>query len=99
MSLQPSDIQRIAKLANLHLDEDAQNKMRDEMNSFFQIVEQIQQVNTNNVEPLAHPTAVMQTVALRLSEDTAQSMPDLKLTLQNAPAHAQGVFIVPRVIE
>jgi aspartyl-tRNA(Asn)/glutamyl-tRNA(Gln) amidotransferase subunit C len=99
MPLQLSDIQRIAKLSHLEISASTQTQILGQLNGFFAIVERIQSVDTTDIEPLAHPTAVLQAVQLRLEKDSAQAMPALETAMQNAPAQASGVFLVPRVIE
>ena len=69
MSLNASEIQRIANLARLALTPDQSERMLTQINSFFEIVEQMRAVDTTGIEPLAHPVAVMQDIALRLRED------------------------------
>ena len=66
MSLNASEIQRIANLARLELTPDQSERMLTQINSFFEIVEQMRAVDTLGIEPLAHPVAVMQDIALNL---------------------------------
>ena len=63
MSLNASEIQRIANLARLELTPDQSERMLTQINSFFEIVEQMRAVDTTGIEPLAHPVAVMQDIA------------------------------------
>ena len=69
MALTPQDIGRIANLARLELTPQESERMLTQMNDFFAIVEQMSAVDTAGIEPLAHPAAVLQDVALRLRED------------------------------
>jgi aspartyl/glutamyl-tRNA(Asn/Gln) amidotransferase C subunit len=71
MSLTSQDITRIARLARLELDAAHSDRMLNQLNGFFDIVGQMNAVDTTGVEPLAHPTAVMERVALRLRDDVA----------------------------
>lgn len=99
MSLQPNDIARIANLARLELHPDESERMLTQINSFFDLVEKMRAVDTQGVEPLAHPLAAVSAVALRLREDVA-SEPDNRLAnQQSAPAVERGLFLVPKVIE
>ena len=59
MSLTLSDIGRIANLARLELPPAQAERMLTQLNGFFDIVEQMNAVDTTGVEPLAHPTAVI----------------------------------------
>jgi len=99
MSLNASEIQRIANLARLELTTDQSERMLTQINSFFEIVEQMRAVDTTGIEPLAHPVAVMQDIALRLREDIASEPNQREANQQSAPAVERGLFLVPKVIE
>lgn len=99
MSLTQSDIGRIASLARLALSESQSERMRDQLNGFFDIVEQMNAVDTTGVEPLAHPTAVIDHVSLRLRPDVASEPNDREANQRSAPAVERGLFLVPKVIE
>jgi aspartyl-tRNA(Asn)/glutamyl-tRNA(Gln) amidotransferase subunit C len=99
MSLTSSDIGRIAKLARLALSEPQSARMLDQLNGFFDIVEQMNAVDTTGIEPLAHPTAVIDPVSLRLRPDVASESNQREANQKSAPAVERGLFLVPRVIE
>jgi aspartyl-tRNA(Asn)/glutamyl-tRNA(Gln) amidotransferase subunit C len=99
MSLTLSDIGRIANLARLELTEAQSETMRAQLNGFFDIVEQMNAVNTEGVEPLAHPAAVIDHVSLRLRPDVASEPNDREANQKSAPAVERGLFLVPKVIE
>lgn len=99
MSLTPTDIGRIAKLARLELSEPQRARMLGQLNGFFDIVEQMKGVDTNGVEPLAHPTAVIDRVSLRLRPDVASEPNQREANQKSAPAVERGLFLVPKVIE
>jgi aspartyl-tRNA(Asn)/glutamyl-tRNA(Gln) amidotransferase subunit C len=56
-------------------------------------------VDTTGVEPLTHPVAAVQEVALRLREDVASEPNQREANQQSAPAVERGLFLVPKVIE
>lgn len=99
MSLTLSDIGRIANLARLELSAAQSETMRAQLNGFFDIVEQMNAVDTAGVEPLAHPTAVIDHVSLRLRPDVASEPNDREANQKSAPAVERGLFLVPKVIE
>lgn len=99
MSLSTEDIQRIASLAKLRFDAAETEAMRESINRFFHIVEKMQAVDTEAVEPLHHPVSVLQDVTLRLQDDVADTENRREGNMQNAPAAAEGFFLVPKVIE
>ena len=99
MSLTSSDIARIANLARLELQPSESERMLTQMNDFFAIVEQMRAVDTAGIEPLAHPAAVLQDVALRLREDRVSEPNQREANQKSAPAVENGLFLVPKVIE
>lgn len=99
MSLTSSDISRIANLARLDLRPAESARMLSQINSFFDIVEEMRAVNTAGIEPLAHPYATVADVALRLREDRASEPNNREANQLSAPAVDRGLFLVPRVIE
>jgi aspartyl-tRNA(Asn)/glutamyl-tRNA(Gln) amidotransferase subunit C len=99
MSLTPDDIARIANLARLELYPDESERMLTQINGFFGIVEAMRAVDTAGVEPLAHPVAVIQDVALRLRDDVANEPNQREANQRSAPAVERGLFLVPKVIE
>lgn len=99
MSLTLNDIGRIAQLARLELDATQRERLLGQLNGFFDIVEQMKAVDTTGIEPLAHPTAVMQDVALRLRPDEVSEPDQREANQRSAPAVERGLFLVPKVIE
>ena len=99
MALTPQDIARIANLARLELDPSESERMLTQINGFFDIVEKMRAVDTSGVEPLAHPVAAIQDVALRLRDDIASEPNAREANQRSAPAVERGLFLVPKVIE
>jgi len=99
MPLSPLDIDRIAHLARLELSPEASERMLGQMNGFFEIVEKMRAVDTQGLEPLAHPVAMIQDIALRLRDDTVTEFNHREANQRSAPAVERGLFLVPKVIE
>ncbi|HJV74655.1 MAG TPA: Asp-tRNA(Asn)/Glu-tRNA(Gln) amidotransferase subunit GatC [Noviherbaspirillum sp.] len=100
MSLDLSDVKRLARLAQLDLNEDQAAQTLDKLNSIFALVEQMRAVDTSGVEPLNHPIAAYQNnVALRLREDQVTEPNRRDDYQQVAPATQDGLYLVPKVIE
>jgi aspartyl-tRNA(Asn)/glutamyl-tRNA(Gln) amidotransferase subunit C len=99
MALQPEDISRIAHLARLELQPQESAQMLTDLNAFFAIVEQMQAVNTQGVEPLYTPLSAVQDVSLRLREDAVSESNQREANQRSAPAVEGGLFLVPKVIE
>jgi aspartyl-tRNA(Asn)/glutamyl-tRNA(Gln) amidotransferase subunit C len=99
MPLTPKDVSRIADLARLELQPAEQAAMLAQLNGFFSIVEQMSAIDTSGVEPLYTPLSAVTDVALRLREDEVTESDQRELNQRSAPAVADGLFLVPRVIE
>jgi aspartyl-tRNA(Asn)/glutamyl-tRNA(Gln) amidotransferase subunit C len=95
MSLQISEVERLAHLARLHLSPDEASTLLTELNGIFGMIEQLQAVDTTGLEPMSHPLGGAQ----RLREDVVTETPDREANLRNAPAQQDGLFLVPKVIE
>jgi len=95
MSLDRSDVERIAYLARLALDEQDIPKYTENLSNILKLVDEMQAIDTTGVEPLAHPLDGEQ--RLRADEITELNQRD---QLQKvAPATEEGLFLVPKVIE
>ena len=99
MALTPQEIARVANLARLELRLDETDRVLGQLNGFFALVEQMEAVNTDGVEPLAHPAAILGDIALRLREDVASEPNQRDASQISAPAVERGLFLVPKVIE
>lgn len=99
MALNSQDIARVAHLARLELRPDETDRVLGQLNGFFALVAQMDAVNTDGVEPLAHPAALLGDVALRLREDVANEPNQREASQVSAPAVERGLFLVPKVIE
>ena len=99
MSLTSNDIARIANLARLELQPLECERMLTQMNGFFDIVEKMRAVDTSGIEPLAHPVAIIEDIALRLRDDVVSEPNHIEVNQRNASAVEHGLFLVPKVIE
>ena len=99
MALILQDIERVANLARLNLRPDETERTLSQLNGFFNLVAQMEAVNTDGVKPLAHPAAVLGEVALRLRDDIVSESNQREASQASAPAVERGLFLVPKVIE
>ncbi|WP_017664769.1 Asp-tRNA(Asn)/Glu-tRNA(Gln) amidotransferase subunit GatC [Porphyrobacter sp. AAP82] len=100
MSVDKATVAKIASLARIRMDDAALERMVPELNGILQWVEQLGEVDTAGVEPMA---AVIPNT-LRLREDVVDADPltgggKREDVLANAPAAEHGFFGVPKVIE
>ena len=99
MSLNATDIARIANLARLELSSEESERLLVQTNDFFNIVEKMRAVDTTGIAPLAHPLDTIQTMSLRLREDQVTEPNNRDANQKTAPAVENGLFLVPKVIE
>ena len=100
MSLTLNDIARLAKLAQLDLNDQQADDALDKLNSIFALVEQMRAVDTSGVAPLSHPIAAWKDdVALRLREDKVTESNRRDDYQKPAPATQDGLYLVPKVID
>jgi len=95
MSLTLEQVQRIAHLARIEISETKAQTTQSHLNGIFQLIEQMQAVDTTGVEPMAHA----QDLSQRLRDD-AVSEEDRRAAYQAvAPETEAGLYLVPKVIE
>ncbi|MGH8504192.1 MAG: Asp-tRNA(Asn)/Glu-tRNA(Gln) amidotransferase subunit GatC [Gammaproteobacteria bacterium] len=95
MALGPDDIRKIAHLARLQIDEQDIPRYADSLSEILSLVEQMNQVDTQGVLPMAHP----QDVAQRLRADEITETDQRAHFQEHAPLTEAGLYLVPRVIE
>ena len=81
MSLGLDDVYRIAELAHVGINEEAAQRMQAELNDIFKMIERIQAVDTEGVEPMMHPHDGVQ----RLREDKVVFGNNREENMKNAP--------------
>ena len=95
MALTLNDVEKIARLSRLYLDDGEKAQTLQELNDIFAMVEKMQSVNTDGIEPMAHPREA----ALRLREDKITETDRAADYQSVAPEVRNRLYIVPQVIE
>ncbi|MBB1485738.1 Asp-tRNA(Asn)/Glu-tRNA(Gln) amidotransferase subunit GatC [Oceanospirillum sediminis] len=95
MALERSDVEKVAHLARLQIEENDIPEYTRNLTSILDLVDQMQEVDTGDIEPLAHPLDATQ----RLRHDEVTESNQREHFQQNAPATEAGLFLVPKVIE
>jgi len=95
MTLDLKTVKHISKLARISVDEEKANKLAGDLNSIFEFIEKLNELNTENVEPL---TSIANTT-LRFREDEVQSQNIREKILSNSPDNNEDFFVVPKVVE
>ncbi len=89
-------VYKIGRLARLKIAGDAEADMfADQIGGILNWVEQLKEVNTDNVEPLANVVDI----APRMRVDIVNDGGIQQDVLANAPEEQQGYFVVPKVVE
>lgn len=91
----PDQIHKIAHLARLKIEDDKVEKISQDITNILDLVEQLQNANTDNIEPMANPLDATQ--VLRADNITEENKRE-KLQ-KSAPNTEDGLFLVPKVIE
>lgn len=89
------DLPHLCRLAQLALDEPEQRAVRGDLERIIAMVDQMQAVSTDGIEPLAHPLGH----AARLRPDAVTETVDRERYQALAPATRDGLYLVPRVVE
>lgn len=95
MSLSAEEVKKIAHLARLSIKEENIATYADNLSGILDLVAQMEAVDTDSVEPMAHPQDMTQ----RLRDDVVTETNQRDKFQQNAPATEAGLYLVPKVIE
>ena len=96
MSVTKDDVQYVANLARLQLNDDEAEHLKEDMNKILGYMEKLRELDTTDVQPLEHVTDDTST---EFRKDVAKEPISHKDALKNAPDADSDYFRVPRVIE
>ena len=99
MALTPENINHVAQVARLALDDAERASMLAHLNDFLGILDAVCATDTEGVPPLVHPLSLIEDIHLRLADDIVSETNQREANQQSAPAVADGLYLVPRVIE
>ena len=89
------DVRYVARLARLDLSEEEISKFQSQLGQVLSYVEQLKEVDVTGVEPTAHAQQVSNVFR---ADEPRESLAQ-KDALTNAPRSANGLVVVPKVIE
>ena len=95
MSIDLKTVKHISKLSRISLDDKKAAKLEKDLNSIFKWIEQLNELNTDEVEPL---TSISETT-MRLRKDKITSKNIREDILKNSPKDNKDYFVVPKVVE
>lgn len=94
MSISSSEVEKVSLLARLRLSPDELARMTAEMGQILQYMQLLEQANTDEVQPMAHPVAITDV----FRDDQARPSLPRELALANAPHHDDECYRVPAVL-
>ena len=89
------DVKYVAHLARISLTAEEERKIGAQLSSVLGYIEKLKEVDVSGVEPTAHAFPL---VNVTRPDEVRPSLSN-EDALRNAPAHANGLFIVPRIVE
>ena len=95
MTINLKTIKHISKLSRISVDDAKADKLAGDLNSIFDFIEKLNELNTDNIEPL---TSVAETT-LKLRTDEVKSKDIRDQILKNSPDENEDFFVVPKVVE
>jgi len=95
MTIERSDIEKLAELARIHITEDQITATTSSIANVLSLVDQLQAAETDGVQPMAHPLDAVQ----RLRTDEVNEVNQREAFQAIAPATEAGLYLVPKVIE
>lgn len=95
MSISPEEVLKIANLARLQIKQDEVEQYATDLSSIINLVEQMNAVDTKDIQPMAHPLDATQ----RLREDKVTEENQRDKFQAVAPSAEKGLYVVPKVIE
>ncbi len=95
MAASDFDIKYVAQLARIALTPDEEKKLASQLENVLNYIEKLRELDVSNVEPTAHAVPL---VNVTRPDETRPSLSQDE-ALRNAPARANGLFIVPKIVE
>ena len=95
MTIDLKTVKHISKLARISIEEKKAKKLAGDLNSIFEFIEKLNQLDTDKVDPL---TSIAET-KLQLRNDKIKSENIREQILKNSPNENKDFFVVPKVVE
>ena len=95
MTIDLKTVKKISKLARISVDDEKAKKLESDLNSIFEFIEKLNQLDTSKSEPL---TSVVDT-KLQLRKDEIEFSNIRDQILKNSPDDNKDFFVVPKVVE
>jgi aspartyl-tRNA(Asn)/glutamyl-tRNA(Gln) amidotransferase subunit C len=89
------DVKYVAQLARIALTPDEEKKLGAQLGNILGYIEKLRELDVSNIEPTAHAVPL---VNITRGDETRPSLSHAE-ALRNAPRQANGLFIVPKIVE
>jgi aspartyl-tRNA(Asn)/glutamyl-tRNA(Gln) amidotransferase subunit C len=93
--VEASEITKLAQLARINIETEMVDEVTESISRILNLVDQLQAADTTDIEPMSHPMDAVQ----RLRADIVTEVVQRDELQANAPAVANGLFLVPKVID
>ena len=95
MSNSDFDIKYVANLARIKLTSDQEDRLGSQLGDILGYVKKLEELDVSNVEPMAHAVPLHNV----MRPDQVQPSITNEEALANAPKKANGLFVVPKIVE
>ena len=95
MTIDLKTVKHISKLARISVDEEKANKLASDLNSIFEFIEKLNELNTDKVTPL---TSIIN-ASLKSRDDQVKDGKIREQILKNSPENNDEFFVVPKVLD
>jgi len=95
MTIDLKTVKHISKLSRISIDDEKAKKLETDLNSIFKWIEQLNELKTENVQPLSSAVETK----LRLRKDEVKTNNIREEVLKNSPDENKDFFVVPKVVE
>ena len=95
MTIDLKTVKHISKLSRISIDDEKAKKLETDLNSIFKWIEQLNELKTENVQPLSSADETK----LRLRKDEVKTNNIREEVLKNSPDENKDFFVVPKVVE
>jgi aspartyl-tRNA(Asn)/glutamyl-tRNA(Gln) amidotransferase subunit C len=89
------DVKYVAQLARIALSPEEEKKLGAQLGNILGYIEKLRELDVSNIEPTAHAVPL---VNVMRADQPQPSLSQIE-TLRNAPSQANGLFIVPKIVE
>jgi len=95
MGVTKKEVDTVSTLARLHFTDEEKEELMGTLTNILEYFDKLSELDTDDIEPLTHILPVQNV----MREDVVKPSFGQETALKNAPKHARGHFVIPKVIE